>query len=453
MKDRLITLLGALGALAVVYALFFQRPGESPVTKPLSVESGRNGYLGISRWLTGQGVRVVSLRNRYSSLPEDSSLAPRGNVLVVTMPFSTALRSSEILPLQTWIRAGNTVLILAALDDTPEWSPPTTGQEFLGNLVALSGVRFRAAGSEARAGEPRDGSDEEDAAEDEPDDERGRNDGPRSAPRDVRPFAVTKAPIAANSAIEIEPTTERHPLLEGVEPLRGFSDESSGLWTGVPPSPGYRLALRLGRESTSGEDALWQVPRGDGQVILAASGTLLANRNVGEGGARELVRNLLRYHLASDGAVIFDDMHHGLSSLYDAAAFARDPRLATTVWFVLAGWLIYVLGSSNRLAAPRAPRTAPRQGEFLAAAGGFMARRIDKRAAGRLLVDEWLEEVRRARALPRGPEVWAELEKTPALARTLFADIRGFDRRLEQGGSVDLVRLDNALKQAREAIG
>jgi hypothetical protein len=432
--------------------LFFQRPGEPPAAKPLSVEAGGNGYLGLARWLTGQGVRVVSLRNRYATLPDDASLAARGNVLVVTMPFSTALRGSEIVPLQRWISAGNTVLILAALDDTPDWSPPTTGQEFLGNLVALSGIRFRA-GTDAQAGAPGDADDGEEPADGQGG-ERERDAGRRGAPapREVRPFATTRAPIAARTEIEIEPVGE-HPLLEGVEPLRGFSDDESQLWTGIPPSPVHGLALRLGYESTSGADALWQVPRGNGQVIVAASGTLLANRNIGEGGARDFVRNLLRYHLAADGAVIFDDMHHGLSSLYDAAAFAGDPRLKTTLWFVLAAWLVYILGSSNRLAPPRAPRSAPRQGAFLAAAGGFMARRVDKRAAARLLVDEWLEEVRRARALPRGPDVWAELERTPALARDLFESIRGFDRRLEEGGSVDLVRLDNALKQAREAIG
>ena len=42
MKDRLVTLLGALLALAIVYALFFQRPGESPATQPLSIEAGRS---------------------------------------------------------------------------------------------------------------------------------------------------------------------------------------------------------------------------------------------------------------------------------------------------------------------------------------------------------------------------------------------------------------------------
>ena len=51
MKDRLVTLLGALLALAVVYALFFQRGREPPSTRPLSIEVGRNGYRALWNWL------------------------------------------------------------------------------------------------------------------------------------------------------------------------------------------------------------------------------------------------------------------------------------------------------------------------------------------------------------------------------------------------------------------
>ena len=77
-------------------------------------------------------------------------------------------------------------------------------------------------------------------------------------------------------------------------------------------------------------------------------------------------------------------MHQGLSSLYDASALLRDARLRYTIWFVLAGWLVYVLGGSNRLAPPRSPRSVPKQGDFVGAAGGFMARRLDRGAAGQL---------------------------------------------------------------------
>jgi hypothetical protein len=444
-KDRLITLLGALLALAIVYALFFQRPGEPPATKPLSIEAGRNGYLGLWNWLAQQGVPVRSLRERLTVLPGDDSLGRDGNILIVTMPFRTPLRNAEIRPLQSWILRGNTLLILAALDDTPEWLP-ITGAEFTTNLAALTGMQF----SMWRGAGFGDGSFDGGLSEDTEDGE----DAPAAdadPSGELTPFDLTRPPIAARTAIELEPVAE-HPLLEGVESLHGFSDGPSALWRGRYPDE-YRLALRLAVETSSGLDAMWQLPRGRGQIILAASGSLLANRNIGAGDARYFIANLIRHHLAPHGAVIFDDMHHGLSTLYDAQAFLRDQRLRYTVWFVLAAWLIYILGSSNRLGPPRSARSAPRQGEFLAAAGGFMARRLDKRAAALLLIDEWLDDVRRRRGLPRGTELWTELERTPTLARSVYEELHGYHRRLASGGSVDIVRLHNVLRQAREAVG
>ena len=427
MRDRLVTLLGASLALAIVYALFFQRPGEPPVTKPLSTEAGRNGYLALWNWLERANVRVVSLRNRYSTLREDKSLTESGNVLIVTMPFRTPLRQSEVVPLQAWLLSGNTVVFLAALDDSPEWLPLADQADFRTDLAALTGLRFTTPREDAARAAPTGG-----------------------ASRTVPSARFARPPIAARTAVAIEPAVE-HPLLAGVGTLRAYSDDASEIWSLRPDAS--QLVLRLATEASSGNDALWERPYASGELIVAASGSLLANRNIGEGGARELVRNVLRYRLGDGGAVIFDDMHQGLSSLYDASALLRDARLHYTIWFVLAAWLVYVLGASNRLAPPRAPRSVPRQGDFVAAAGGFMARRLDRSAAGRLLLDEWLDEVRRARGLPRGASLWPELEATPTLARGVYEELHGYDRTLARGGAVDLVRLHNTLLKAKEGIG
>jgi hypothetical protein len=212
--------------------------------------------------------------------------------------------------------------------------------------------------------------------------------------------------------------------------------------------------LRLATVSSEGIDAMWQLPSGRGRIILSASGTLLTNDNVGSGDARYFIANLIRHHLAPGAAVIFDDMHQGLSSLYDAGAFFRDRRLQYTGLFLLAAWLVYLLGSSNRLAPPVRERTEPRQGDFLAAAGGFLARRLDPLAVGSMLMAEWFDEVRRARGLPPGSDPpWTELAATPALDVSTYEKLRTCHERLATGRPVDLARLHNVLQQAREAIG
>jgi hypothetical protein len=416
-RDRLVTALGALGALAIVYALFFQPPGEPPVTRPLSTEPGRNGYLGLRSWLEREGVRVVSLQERYDRLlADDSAFEPDGNVLITTMPHRTPVRVNELSELNYWVASGNTLLLLAALDDTPEWSSYGSTTNFLRDLGWMTSLNVTTATDEAEDGSP-------------------------LPPR-----------IPPETSIEFHPAAN-HPLMAGVEALVGFSDGSSSIWSATGSSSDD-LLLRLAVESTTQRDAVWQMPRGAGQVILAASGSFLSNENLASGDAPQLIANLLRYHLGTGGAVVFDDMHQGLSSLYDSGAFYRDPRLHRTVLLLLAGWLIYILGSSNRLASPVEMPPEPRQGDFLVAAGGFMARRLDRRAAGLRLMNEWFEGLRQRRGLPPLAEPpWAELEATPALGERTHRALRRCHAQLARGRRVDLVYLHNLLRQAREAIG
>ena len=95
----------------------------------------------------------------------------------------------------------------------------------------------------------------------------------------------------------------------------------------------------------------------------------------------------------------------------------------------------------------------PRQADFLAAAGGFMARRLDRRDAALLLLEDWFEEVRRRRGAEGAVPPWQEIEATPTLARPLYEELRESYERLQSRRTVDLVRLHNVLKAAREAIG
>ena len=230
------------------------------------------------------------------------------------MPFRTPLRGSEVPPFDQWISRGNTVLLLAALDDSPEWLKVADEVDFQNELAELTGLWFTTpstagrARAAARPGTRADGADED--AEHEP------NTGAK--PRVPRPAAVAArardVPIAPRTGIELARAADLS-LLDGVESLHGYSDDASEVWIPRDKVRG-KLFLRLATETSTDVDAFWQMPRGQGQLFLSASGSLLANRNIGEGDARVLVRNLLRYHLGPGGAVIFDDMHQGLTSLY-----------------------------------------------------------------------------------------------------------------------------------------
>src|SRR4029453_9571495 len=113
MKDRLLTLALALGAFAAFYVLMAPRPAppQPQVTRPLSIEAGPNGYLGMQRWLAAEKIPLVSFRERYGSLADATPGTPTGNLLITTTPHVYPLRSSETQPLQEWIEAGNTLLV------------------------------------------------------------------------------------------------------------------------------------------------------------------------------------------------------------------------------------------------------------------------------------------------------------------------------------------------------
>lgn len=419
MKDRVYTAFGAVVACLIVVALFFQATPQAPITRPVSSERGRHGYLALRNWLERQNVAVVSMQERFDESLTGAPQFATGNIMITTMPHLHPLRLVEFQRLSAWIRAGNTLLIMAALDDTPEWSLESGGLPFIGQLRSLTGLGF-----EPVAADPADADE--------------RSPGPQ---------------VAAGGEIVFEPIAG-HPLMAGVNALEVSSDAESALWRADTMPAFDGVLLRLAVERSSRIDAVWQMSKDSGQIVLVSSGSLLTNERLARPDTGRFVANLVRYHLGENGSVIFDDMHQGLTALYDPAAFYADRRLHYTVLFVIAGWLAYVLGASNRLAPVRIERPEPRQGDLLEAVGGFMARRLGRREAGLLLLDEWFDELRRARGLDDGAAPpWRHLAATPALSRGTLAELERTHERLRNGHVVNLVRLHNTLRQARKAIG
>lgn len=424
MKDRMLTVLGALAAGLAVYALAFGSGNEPPVSRPVSTESGRNGYRAVAAWLASEGVAVESFRTRFDeSVIADERLPPVGNILITTMPHRYAMRRTEQQVLRAWVRLGNTLLVLAALDDTPEWTAASATLTFTSQLEALTGVEFDAYFQPFDSGE---------------------------APGGVAPVGYG---IDAKSEVVFEPVVE-HPLLTGVTTLRGYSDGISSIWQPSRPT-GDGLLLRLAAEQSSGLGGLWQLPVDSGQILVSASGTLLSNHTIGESDAAAFLANVIQHHLAPDGAVIFDDMHQGLSALYDPAAFYGDPRLRASLYFLVAAWLAWLVGSSNRLAPPVSSRELPRHSDLHEAVGGLMARRLDRRTMGRMMLDEWMESVTTEKHIEAGAgeSGWSALARVPALSPTLRADLERCHERLQHDRPVDLTRLHNLLNRARKAIG
>ncbi|HEX7038367.1 MAG TPA: DUF4350 domain-containing protein [Pseudomonadales bacterium] len=408
MNDRLVTAGGAALALLLVLGLLFPRPGVQ-VSRPTSVETGPNGYAGLVRWLEAAAIPVRSLQTRVDGL-EQMALPAEGNLLITTMPHRHRMRPDEVTRIIEWVARGNTLLVMAALDDTPVWSLIVDTSHFLEDLEQLTGVPVGL-----------------------PEQAQRRRIGTPNAPSTV--------------ALEGLPG---HPLSDGVRRLEGESDWIADVWQAWPD--GHQAVLRLAREPVTGLGAIWQVEWGEGHAIVAAVGSLFTNRALGLADNRRLVANLTARHLGTGGAVIFDDMHQGLSAGYDADALFRDPRLWATSAFVIGFWALYLIGSSDRLVAPLAPRPRPDQMSFVAALGGFLARKLSPSRAGRLMVTRWLEELRGRGLIPPDGSPWPALDALAALDGAAVARLRRLHEAIDEARWRDLLTLHDTLEELRRML-
>jgi hypothetical protein len=142
MNERLRTAVLALAALAAFVALFqsnLRPPGRDGLSRPVSVDRQADGLAALATWLERDGRAVVSFRESYAELATQAR-AQAGNLLIIALPARERVPSAELPLLDAWLQQGNTLLVLAALADAPEWARER-GATF--DLSALTALDFR----------------------------------------------------------------------------------------------------------------------------------------------------------------------------------------------------------------------------------------------------------------------------------------------------------------------
>ena len=273
--------------------------GGAEVPRPTTEERGANGYQAAMQWLDHEHIRTISLRERYDRLPK-KNLPATGNVLIVTLPATAVFKTEEFRPLDHWVREGNTLLVLAALSDTPDWAFSFGGMTS-GDLNLLTGLEFESIQQ------------------------------PRPASQEAAPDSketIVRLPLhlsGAATGTTLVPNRE-HAYFNGVQQVVALTDYESQSWTVKVPYEGFVLTLAHDRET--GEGAFWTRPLGNGRIIVSGLGTIFTNRALGLADNARLLSNIVATNLGPRGAVLFDDVHQGLGANYDPAKFYRDPRLA-----------------------------------------------------------------------------------------------------------------------------
>ncbi len=410
MKERLLTLALALAALFCFYALLVPKPDDGAShSEPLSTDAGDNGYLGAWRWLAAEQVPLVSLQNRYTSLRQpDVAPSVSGNLLIMTLPQRLPSKAGEWQALESWVADGNTLLILAALDDTPQWTFETNPSP----QPALERISHMTFSSDDKSSPP------------------------------LRDWLVPRP-------MESVPQG-RHVLMREVHTLYAISDRPASRWRAYN-SDGM-LSLRLAHLSDANHGALWLKSSGGGQLIVCAFASLLSNRALGHADNARLLANIVAWTRSGAGRVIFDDAHQGLVRFYDPARFFADPRLHHTLLWLLLLWLLFVLGPLRLRAAAdgwqRIDETV-----LLEASGRFYTRSVDPLDAQRVLLANFFDALRRAQGLPQtGEPIWEWLDAQAALTPAQRAELQQCYARTCAGERVPLPRLHNLLSRLQEQL-
>lgn len=448
MKERLITLALALAAFAAFYALMGPKPGapQERTTRPTSIEQGPNGYLGLVRWLTAEGVSVLSLRERYAKLQQLPGLdVTSGNLMLTTTPQLYPLRQTEVGPLRSWVNQGNTLLIVAGLSDTPDWSMGEGADpDFMSNMEAMTDLKFQQVPPTPAQTEAKP---ENASPEPAPSTKPSESEAPETSARDAI-LAATKYDVPAR--FEMKPAGP-HPLLEGVETVSALSEYRSAKWRAWLEGQGEAV-IELAHDPVSGVPVLWVQPTGSGQIILSAYGSIFTNKALGQDDNARLLANIVRWSVHDGGKFIIDDAHQGLVAFYDPTAFFGDRRLHLTLWWLFGLWLVFVL-SSQRLRPAISKWNPVDITGFVRATGGFMARVLRPAVAGQQLFANFFNDTRTRMGLPpNGEPIWDWLRVQAAVSAQDVQRLQELHAKVQHGRRVDLSRLHNLLVQVRTAL-
>ena len=342
-------------------------------------------------------------------------------MLITTLPQTEASQFDEVVALQQWVAEGNTLLILAALNDR------LVGYEGRGGII--EGIGAMADIDVSRQADP-DGE---------------------LKPADVD---VTEGTTALTDLVDetLAPTqTSPHPLTRAIGELNVARDPLAPQWIVSPYGPEPLLPVFSGTDT--GAPAFWHRSFGDGMILLSGRASLFANSHVGTADNGALFRNVLRLGLGPQGQVVFDDYHQGLSDLYDPAAFYADPRLGKTVLIVLFLWLCWAMFSNRRLTISGNAAGTVRGADYIRATGGFYARTLAEPVIARRMFSHFFDDVAESLHSQPGIEpVWRALKDHPRVSNSSIRRLSSLHAMTESNRAVDLTRLHNLMNSIRTTI-
>lgn len=431
MKDRLFTLLGALVALYLVYLLLFPKISlvQERISLPTTEDRGRFGLAGLYQWLDTSGVAVLSLRERYNTLINNPQLPERGNLLIISLPLRLDAQANELEELQLWVNQGNNLLLLTAMSDWPQWAQRSMS-ETLTDMLARFSLVIDETPRITTAAANRSDEDTDESGSTNSD----RLTGPSEQSRTLIP------------AVE-------HPLTRNVQSIDVHWLDSEGIDWQLRGREQLRSTLILLHDQADQGAALWLGFYGQGKILVSRHSDMFGNDTLGKADNARLLDNIIGTLLGPGGQVIFDDMHHGLTAVYDPDKFFRDPRLHHTLLFLFALWVIYVMGHTNRLVQVRERLPYLQLRDHVTAIGNLFAQRLHSSAVALRHAQHFFNDVRSSSGLPQnGQPIWELLADNAAIDPRILRTAQGLYQRATQHKKVNLIKFFNSLRVMRREL-
>ena len=435
MKDRLFTLLGAALAFYLLFRLLFPNADftDETISLPTTEDRGKYGLAGLYKWLNHSGVPVYSLRERYQSLVSNPELSDTGNLLICSLPQRLDMRADETMQLTSWLREGNHILLLVAMSDWPQWAHREKADTVTSMLTSI-GLEMSV-----------DEEDKTGSDTDEEEDNKNENDQKKNRISELLNPKEHERNLNA---------TFSHPLTKNITSLQAIWLDSEGLnWQLRGEKNALRSLLILFQDSENKQPAIWLGSIGEGTVIITRHADLFGNTSLNKADNAKFTENLVNHLLGSGGKVIFDDMHQGLSSIYDPDAFFRDPRLHHTLFFMLALWIIYIMGHTNRFIPYKEKISRLSLRGHIKGIGNLFARRLHTSAVAIRHAQHFFNEVRSYYGMPQNSQpVWELLESNAAIDEHELNSIKNIISRAQQHKNINLIKLTNLLNSIRRKL-
>ena len=428
MKDRLITLLGGLFALYIVIALLSPPTQPDYLSRPLTTDRDQHGLALLFEWLGKNNIPLHALRQRYDDIQALAKIPEAGNIMLINLPFKIDARKEEMAQLRRWIAQGNTVLILTAHSDIPDWATANRSNILYSKFPLLTSLGFNI-DIDVETNENDESTEEDDKA--------------------GSLYQSLKSPTPVESSLDAAGIN--NPSLKSISVRQSRLNDVEWTLSSRERARGSRVLFTDAENKKS--PALWQVRIGSGNVIISRYTDLFSNYWLTKGDHARLFDTVLQQHRSEAGYVLFDDMHQGLTELYDPDAFYSDSRLHNTLWFLFGFWLLYLVGRSNRLAPPSKIAKKAHAADFIRAIGGLFARRISNATTAQGLIRAFFNEIRQQYHLPvNGQPIWTLLEDAPRISNNQLLDLQTAYKKSQQNKKQNLVKLHNQLRETRKSL-